>query len=504
MPGLGRKGRPRNTGGGRRGSFRMHLAAWTSIAVVSVLVVAALGAYIKFRSVWDSIDRVTVTDLGKRPPKLNNALNLLLIGSDSRAGANEKFGAGVQGARSDTVILVHLSPGGRHATVISFPRDSVVPIYSCPAVDGLQGQTQDLSQVEQLNSTFSYGGPGCLWKTLEQTTGIRIDHFIELTFTGFEKVIDDLGGVEVCLPFAVDDPLSGLHLKAGKHHVLGAQALAFWRTREDLGEGSDLQRIQRDQYLMASLVQGIEHSGLLNSPSKILHVVTDAADAMVTDTGLDQSDLLRVLESLHGLSSNDVEFVTVPNENYPPNPNWVQWTEPQANQLFHAIEHDTKLSKAAKKSKKAAKPAAPQLDASPAAVTVEVLNGNGVMNEAATVADALSARGFDVVGTGDAANYDYTDSVIEYAESSQLPEVDTLKAELSDVTVQQDTSLSPGTIELIVGSSYTGLKAKSSSSSSSSSSASSAVNSVAKTYGGITGNANVCSDSAAFAGPDTP
>jgi LCP family protein required for cell wall assembly len=493
-------GRYRGLGGGR--SLRMHVSAWVAITVVSVLVIAALGAYIKFRSVWDSIDRVDVTDLGKRPPKLNNAINLLLIGSDSRGGANKKFGAGVQGQRSDTVILLHLAPGGKHATVISFPRDSVVPIYSCPATDGFPGQQLATGEVEQLNATFAYGGPGCLWKTLEQTTGIRIDHFVELTFTGFEKVIDDLGGVEVCLPFAVDDPLSGLHLKAGKHRVLGAQALAFWRTREDLGEGSDLQRIERDQYLMASLVQGIERSGLLKSPSKILKVISDAADAMVTDTGLDQSEMVRIAESLHALSAGDVDFVTVPNETYPLDTDWVQFAQPQANELFRAIEHDAKLPKAAKKSTKSAKPKAPVLDASPAAVMVQVMNGDGVMDQAADVADALQSRGFDVVGTGDAA-FDYTDSVIEYASSSEMPEVDTLKAELSDVTVQQNTSLSTSTLELIVGSSYTGLKTPSTSKSSSSSAAT-AVNNAAKTYGGITGTANVCSDSAAFAGPDTP
>ena len=146
-------------------------------------------------------------------------------------------------------------------------------------------------------------------------TNIHIDHFIQLDFTGFEKVIDDIGGVSVCLPFAVDDTMSGLDLSAGRHHVMGV-ALAFWRTREDLGYGSDLQRIQRDQLLMASLVQGIERSGLLNSPTKILSVVKDAADAMETDSGLEQSTMLQIADSLRGLSSQSVQFVTAPNVPY--------------------------------------------------------------------------------------------------------------------------------------------------------------------------------------------
>ena len=101
-------------------------------------------------------------------------------------------------------------------------------------------------------------------------TGIHIDHFAELDFVGFERVINSLGGVEVCLPTAVDDPMSGLDLSAGKHHIMGSAAIAFWRTREDLGTGSDPQRIQRDQFLMASLVQGIEHSNLLGQPGQDL------------------------------------------------------------------------------------------------------------------------------------------------------------------------------------------------------------------------------------------
>ena len=115
-------------------------------------------------------------------------------------------------------------------------------------------------------------GPGCLWETIEQTTGIHINDFIELTFTGFEHVIDDIGGVNVCLPVAVHDPDSLLNLSAGTHHIYGPKALAFWRARY-IGEGSDLQRIRRDQYLMASLVQGIERSGFTHSPAKILKVI---------------------------------------------------------------------------------------------------------------------------------------------------------------------------------------------------------------------------------------
>src|SRR5580698_2550587 len=271
-----------------------RIAAWTSTVMVSVLAAGALVAYAKYRADWDSIQRIDVAGLvGNQPPKLNNAENILLIGSDTRLNQGGIGGnaASTPGSRSDTLMLLHISPGNHDVTVISIPRETMVPVISCPAVDGTTGQQAEPGDEELINAALDFGGPVCTWKTFESVTGIHIDHFIELDFTGFEKIINDLHGVEVCLPFAVDDPASGLNLSKGRHHIYGPQALAFWRTREDLGTGSDLERIERDQFLMVSLLHGIENSGLLHSPSKILNVVRDASDAMTTDDGLDQNTI---------------------------------------------------------------------------------------------------------------------------------------------------------------------------------------------------------------------
>jgi LCP family protein required for cell wall assembly len=238
-------------------------------------------------------------------------------------------------------MILHISPGRHHATVLSIPRDSMVPTVACPAAaPGAPGQQAAPGQTERINATFANGGPGCLWKTVEQETGIHIDHFIELTFTGFEHVINDIGGVNVCLPEPVDDPDSGLRLTAGLHHVGGAEALAFWRERH-IGTGSDLQRIQRDQFLMASLLQGIARSDILGSPARIYSVVVDAAGAMTTDTGLDIAAMLRIAESLRGLSTRSVQFVQVPEVPYPGDPQAeVMFEQPQASELFKAISYD--------------------------------------------------------------------------------------------------------------------------------------------------------------------
>ena len=174
----------------------------------------------------------------------------------------------------------------------------MVPVYQCdagraPGGTRYAGQAAAPGATEPVNSIYSIGGPSCLVKTIEQQTGIRIDHFIGLGLAGFVQVINDIGGVYVCMPVAVNDAVSGLRLSRGWHKIYGATALKFWRTRENLGTGSDLQRIQRDQFLMASLLHGITRSGLLASPAKLLTVVGDIARLMITDNGMTALDMVR-------------------------------------------------------------------------------------------------------------------------------------------------------------------------------------------------------------------
>jgi len=185
-------------------------------------------------------------------------MNILLIGSDSRSGRNGIIGGKGQGQRSDTVMIVHISPRARGITVLSFPRDTVMPIYKCPAEPGgFAGQAAAPGSVEQLNSTFAYGGANCLWNTLEKQTGIHLDNFIQLNFTGFVSVINAIHGVPVCTPVWIRKThYDRLKLSPGWHVLGGWKALMWWRLREDFGLGSDLQRIQRDQLLMVGMVQG--------------------------------------------------------------------------------------------------------------------------------------------------------------------------------------------------------------------------------------------------------
>jgi LCP family protein required for cell wall assembly len=524
----------------REGKRKRHVLRWVAVGAVVIFAAGTLTAYLKYRAVYDSITRVNVpgSELGQRPPEYSTTSeNILVYGDDSRKGldAHEQYilhTGNLQGTdNTDTIMVIHLSPGRHLVTVMSIPRDTMVPQYQCAAGPGYTGQQADPNSYVQINSLLQIGGPACLWETVEQQTGIYIDHFIGIGMLGFVKVVNDLGGVNVCVPFNVSDPVSGLTLTSGEHHINGVQALAFWRTREDIGTGSDLERIQRDQFMSAQVVKGVLSSGLLSDPLKLLSVITDAAASMTTDSGMSVSDLVGVAESLRNLSSKNVQFITAPNQAWPPDPSArVQFAQPQADEVFSAIAHDVTVPKV--KVTPSATPtsggAQVLTTTSPSNVKVDVLNGSGVAGIAEQAALGLTSRGFDVTGTGNAASFAYTNSVIEYASASDMAAVNTLKQQLTDVTDLQDTSLTPGTVELILGSDFSTLvpqgpnvsatptatpspavtpstSATGSPSATPSASASgSAVASLAQNNNGITADAACGSDSSAFAGPLSP
>jgi LCP family protein required for cell wall assembly len=506
-------------------SGKRHVLRWVAGAAVVIVAAGTLTAYLKYRAVYDSITRVTVpsTALGHRPPVYStNSMNVLVYGDDSRAGLtpHEQYVLRTghdQSNNTDTIMLVHISPGRHRVTVMSIPRDTMVPVYQCGSGPGYTGQQADPNGAVQINALLQIGGPTCLWKTVEQVTGIRIDHFIGIGMLGFVKVVDDLGGVNVCVPFNVNDPVSGLNLNSGEHHINGIQALAFWRTREDIGNGSDLERIQRDQFMSAQVVKGVLNSGLLSNPIRLVNVITDAAASMTTDSGMTVSDLMQIGESFRNLSSQNVQFITVPNQPWTQDANRVQFLQPQASQVFAAIARDITVPKVS--TTPAPTGGAQVLTTSPANVKVEVLNGSGVSHIATEAAAGLTSRGFDVTGTGDAPSFAYTDSVIEYSSAADMAAVNTLKKELTNVTSLQVASLTTGTVELILGSHFTGLapspvtrvtpqasatpsaQQTSAGASPSASASSSGMSSLAQSNGGITAAAACTSDSSAFAGP---
>ena len=494
-------------------SRRAKIAAWTSIALAGVLVLSAIGAYVALRVQLSGITHVSRIDAKQRPPRYTNALNILLLGSDTRSGANRGIGGYAGCNCSDTIMIAHISPGHKNVTVVSIPRDTVVPRYACSPWRGTPGQRADKYARERINATLAAGGPECVRHTVELQTGIYINDVIQLDFTGFEKVINDIGGVNVCLPYAIHNTVtategSGLDLKAGRHHINGRVALEFWRTRYNVADGSDISRIARDQYLMAQIVKGVLHSGLLHDPAKIYAVIGDVANSMTTDAS--DSELLHIATSLRGISSRDIQFLTVPWQTYPYDPNEVEFAQPQADAVFWALAHDTAVppvhkgrSQVRTDSAKGQRsgpiglgPAGGLFTLIPSQVNVSVLNGSNRGNLTAKAAKALQLRGFHVLGTGDAPRTGYTGSVIEYGAIAALPAARTLRAELPAVTMKLVPGLGRQKVDLILGSSFTKLAPPKPTSRAS-------ISALSRNYGGI--NASVsCRNSAFYASNGTP
>ncbi|MEU9264241.1 LCP family protein [Streptomyces sp. NPDC048251] len=270
-------------------------------------------------------------------PLPTEAVNILVLGSDSRSGEeNQALGGGdSSGARSDTAMVVHIDVGRTTATVVSIPRDTLVTRPSCPLSDG--GSTA-VAYGAMFNTAYSVGGPVCAVKTVESITDVRMDHYIEVDFSGFAKLVDALGGVTVTTDEDIDDDDSHLHLAAGTHHLDGTRALALARTRHGIGDGSDLGRIGLQQTLVKALLQQIASTDLLTSPTELYTVADAVTGSLTTDTGLDSlTALMELGQSLKGLSAARLETVTMPVVAAPSDPNRVVAQEPAASELWASL-----------------------------------------------------------------------------------------------------------------------------------------------------------------------
>jgi LCP family protein required for cell wall assembly len=475
------------------------------ILATLALTFVSLTAYAAYRNVYDSIHHVTITshELGHRPPKLDGGTNILIIGSDSRSGTHGKFGRGIDGSRSDTSMMLHIPPDHGGALVVSFPRDTMVPILQCDSGGaGHPGQTAQVGGVEQLNWTFSYGGAACLWKTLEQVTHVHIDHFVEVNFLSFRTIVDDVGGVPVCLPFAIKDPASRLNLPAGRHVIKGAQALAFVRERH-IGYGSDLQRINRQQIFLASLAQKIKQSSSLSNPTKLYGLVHDIASSLTTDSGLSFNDMYAIANSLRGLSTGSLQFITAPVTPYPADPaNQVEFWQPYSNQLFRAIARDNHLQKTARRDAKTG--SQPVATVSTHKVRVHVLNGTNTPGLAATTAGQLATKGFKVHGYGNGTVSSST--VIEYGSAALIPEANTLQKEIPAAQLKLVSTVKGKTLNLVIGASFKGLTSTHTAKGHKGPSVSKVIKNIGNNTAssGYTGSTNICRDKSAFSGPDSP
>lgn len=279
-------------------------------------------------------------DAGTTSAAAGAPLNILLVGVDRRAGLTAKEIAQlhvgrVQGTiNTDTMMLVHVSPARHQVTVVSLPRDSWVDIPG--------------HGMNKINAAYGLGGPQLMVKTVEQATGLVVNDYVEVNFLAFVKIVDALGGVNVCLPQALNDTASGIHLPAGFHHLNGITALKYARDRHSFPL-EDLTRIQDQQGLVATEMSKLISSGTLANPVRMANLLNAVLPALRVDKGLNVSALA---DELRGITSHDIAFVTVPlgNINYqaPNGESAVRWNEAQAGRLFTEIHKDQPIIKPAR------------------------------------------------------------------------------------------------------------------------------------------------------------
>ncbi|MEW2297171.1 LCP family protein [Streptomyces sp. NPDC006743] len=331
---------------------RRRVWRWIALGLV-VLVLAAGGTGYWLYSDLNSnikgvdIDRALGDD---RPEKLpTSGQNVLVLGSDSRAGANASLDTGkVAGARSDTALVIHVPEGRSKAVAVSIPRDTLVTRPECAKADGT---TLPSAKRVMFNSVYSLAGPACVVKTVEKMSGVRMDHFLEIDFAGFKSLVDAIGGVTVTVDQDIHDKSSGLDLSAGSHRLDGTQSLQFVRTRHGIGDGSDLGRIGLQQKFMIALLSEIKKQDLLGSPTKAYKVADGLTQSLTTDSGL--SSLTKLAEfsrSMKGVDPATMETIMLPVQYDTQDPNRVVAAEPQSTQLWKALRTDETIPESAKDS----------------------------------------------------------------------------------------------------------------------------------------------------------
>ncbi|MFF0627028.1 LCP family protein [Streptomyces sp. CB02959] len=423
-------GRGAGDGLGRGAGRGVRTAAALTLSVLVLLVAGSGWLYLQLNG--------DITTFGAdgfsrdRPAAGAGGSNVLVIGSDSRAGGNRRLGGGEGDVgRSDTAFLLHVYGDGRHALAVSFPRDALVEIPSCRLPDGSWTPPRSGAM---FNSAFTVGStvkgnPACTQNTVEQLTGLRVDHTVVVDFAGFAALTTAVGGVPVCLPQDVYqgdlNPNLGsrgtLVFARGPQTVSGQRALDYVRLRHGLGDGSDIGRIKRQQAFTAALVKKVRARGM--NPSALLPLARAATAALTVDPGLGTADrLLAFALAMKDIDLHNTKFLTLP---------WryqgarVAVVHPDADALWADLRADRTVDgqdaggtarPGATDDGKAAAPAPATPTAAPpgTGIGVAVYNGTTVPGLAAHAAAELRAAGFTVLGTATAASQQHAVTVVAY------------------------------------------------------------------------------------------
>ena len=315
----------------RHGVLKSRHPFMTLVAMLGVVLgvfgvsAAGIAAYNLFDASQTITANAVVLDEEKPlPPSLGaieGGVNILMVGTDSCEGANAALSGACQakateGERNDVTMLVHISDEPRRVTVVSFPRDMLVPIPSCPKEDGSGSYSAMSSQM--LNASYEYGGLACTVLTIESLIDDQIDFAAAIRWTGVINMSDAIGGVDVCVAGDISDSHTGLKLTAGTHTLQGVQALQFLRIRHGIGDGSDLGRISNQQQFMSSMVRKLQSDSVLANPATLLNLATTAIsqvqqEQLVLSSGLTNPTLMvQIAMAVKDVPYEDIVFVQYP------------------------------------------------------------------------------------------------------------------------------------------------------------------------------------------------
>ena len=330
-------GRTRSIWGGMG---RTILVMVTVLAISSVSV-AAYGAWHLTSKFQTNAVSLGAGNTVPNITALNGAFNVLLVGADNSPG-QKSFGAGRDATLNDVNILIHVSADHAKATVISLPRDLVIPQPEC--TDPKSGQVYSAESGQPLNTSYARGGLGCVVSTVESLTGFNIPYASLFTFNGTVQMADAVGGVPVCVNRAINDRYSGLVLKKGISVVKGRMALAYLRSRHGVGDGSDLSRIASQQAYMSSLMRKMTSTGTLADPTKLYGLASAAADSITLSESLANPDtMVQMALAVKSVGLGHMVFVQYPTAADPLNKNKVVPYTALATTLLDRVQKDESI-----------------------------------------------------------------------------------------------------------------------------------------------------------------
>lgn len=310
----------------RHGKLRRS-SSWRNLGrvlITTALVVAFSGAATAAFAVWGLVSNLKTVDLGSKEPldavgagstTIDGALTVFLAGSDTREG--QAYQDGEESELNDVNLLLHVSADHQNATVISFPRDLMLPIPSCPSEDGVEDFYPAMSE-QQLNSAMMYGGLPCVVRTIEELTGTNIDYAGLITFDGVIGISEAIGGVDVCLTDPIVDPNTDLNLPAGINTLVGNEALQFLRTRYGVGDGSDTSRINNQQVFMSSLVRKLKSAETLSDPIKVYSLAKAGIDNMYLSKSMASIQFMQAAAgTVKDIDLDRIQFIQYPSATHP-------------------------------------------------------------------------------------------------------------------------------------------------------------------------------------------